>query len=130
MSYIQFSAQQQVTPIYSIFSQKPVKFLAGNYLVQGVLGFNFVYANYLEQLITFNPSSNRYYGNAKGILSLDKMRILFDNGTNIIKHEIIFSDVYISGGNITASVDGNPSQVIYQFVCSSMEKIDSVTTTQ
>ena len=123
LSYLQYTPQQQITPLYTVFSQKPVKFLAGSFLIKGILGFNFIYANYLETLIA-EGHAKKFGQVENGIIYVESMVIQFNNGTGPVRPVIIMSDVYLSGGVLTASVDGNPVQTIYQFMAASCKKDD------
>ena len=135
VSYIQITPQQQVVPIYSIFQQTPVIFASGSFLVRGIIGINFTFANYLENLIYLNGkngNANVYKASNEGIsggaLYVTSLRVKFNNGSSLTTPIITLEDVYISGGAITASVDGNPVQNVYQFMAGKMKKNDVIIT--
>ncbi len=128
LTYLQMSPQQQMTPIYNVFQRTPVKFLPGNFLVRGVMGFNFVYANYLEQLAADFGSYE--FGKVKAQYENDiyiqELKIVFDNHIKPATPTFVVKDMHITGGVINPSVDGNPVQYVYQFIAGGLEKYDSM----
>jgi hypothetical protein len=124
LTYLQMSPQQQMTPIYNVFQRTPVRFLPGNFLVRGVMGFNFVYANYLEQLASdFSETKGMMVKNQyENDIYIQELKIVFDNHIKPVTPTFIVKDMHVTGGVINPSVDGNPVQYVYQFIAGGLEK--------
>lgn len=123
LSYIQITPQQQIVPIYNIFQKEAIAFIHGNTLIKGVLGLNFVYANYLEELGNIYGQDKTVVAESEGCsIFFEQLTVEFQNMINNHIPTIELNKVYLSGGVISPSVDGNPIQVIYQFIARSMKK--------
>ena len=151
VSYIQFTPQQMMVPIYNIFTSKPSMMLTGNSIVKGAIGFNFSLATYVENFS--NPTVNQemnytgghpvYYKEpskkSNGSIYIPCMRLEFlndvalrysrtddDKSFKSVVPTISIYDVYISGGVITVAPDGSPVQDIYQFIARDSSRADLV----
>ncbi len=151
VSYIQFTPQQMMVPVYNIFTSKPSMMITGNSIVKGAIGFNFSLATYVEnfsnpvlnQNMKYTGGHSVYYKEpskkSNGSIYLPCIRLEFindvmlrysksDDGRSFksVVPTINIFDVYISGGVITVAPDGSPVQDIYQFIARDSSRIDLV----
>ena len=146
-AYIQFSPNQAMIPIYSIYNSNPTLFGQGNSLVRGIIGFNFTLGSYITGLL--DEPDAEYYGTdavwrekpelmQNGSLYIPFWRILFydedglslDTGNSemVLVPSIEIYDSFLSGGVVTVALDGNPIQDIYQFVGKKYKRMDRMIT--
>lgn len=139
-SYIQFAPQQNVAPVYNVFSTLPSLMLRGNSIVRGVIGLNFQLSTYmtsLEAASKVEDSELNYIGAIATkykkpkvyddyLIYVPHMRIEFVNDLSIkigdnesprmVVPTISMFDIYFSGGVISVAPDGSPVQDVYQYI--------------
>jgi hypothetical protein len=142
-SYVQFSPNQTVLPVYGIYSSEPTLFGQGNSIARGTIGFNFTLATYLTGLA--NEEDAEYYEGSKptwkqkvtvmdnGSIYVPMWKIVFVGNTvqtiaetdvPVIVPTITLYDTFFTGGVMTGAPDGNPVQDIYQFISKSYRRDD------
>jgi len=139
-TYIAFTPQQAVLPVYSVFDETPTLFMKGNALIKGTLGMNVYYAQGLEALVGRDEGGIVKWGEfvyyaktmviegtkeefAEGLDPTIIRQIAQNKGEAakgrpvgyIIKSTWTLEDVYLMGGGISAAPDGNPLQRVYNF---------------
>ena len=126
LSYISFTPQQNIIPVYSVFSDLPTMFMRGNFLIKGMMGFNAAlqefWAALLEKDIVQKYGPAGFYIQHLGIF----VPSVIDDKDLFIERGYILDDVYITGGGMNFQPDGTPVQEVYSFFARRLTKQDTI----
>ena len=88
VQYIQITPVQNIQPVYNVFEEKPAMLLHGHKLIQGTIGFNFVFADIFDQIVGL--SDQHEFGQQKKFetdfglgLYLERLKIVFQKNLSI-----------------------------------------------
>lgn len=127
VTYVQINERTDIGPVYTTDSFLPVGALAGRNAVYGTMAFNLKFTTYIEKMADVIPGVEIM---SNGSVYVPYILIEFVNPLADHKPSIELRHVFFSGSSLTTTVDGAPTQYVYQFIALGMNRFDKKTTPQ